>query len=102
MITLSHFLILGAIVFTIGLYGALSKKSVIAVLMCVELMLNAVNINLIAFNRYLTPDEVTGYVFAIFIIAVAAAEIAIALALAVRIYKERMTSEIDEINILKW
>lgn len=102
MITLSHFLILGAIVFTIGLYGALSKKSVIAVLMCIELMLNAVNINLIAFNRYLTPDEVTGYVFAIFIIAVAAAEIAIALALAVRIYKERMTSEIDEINILKW
>ena len=102
MITLYHFLILGAIVFTIGLYGALAKKSVIAVLMSIELMLNAVNINLVAFNKYLTPDVVTGYVFVVFIITVAAAEIAIALALAVRIYKERMTSEVDEINILKW
>jgi NADH-quinone oxidoreductase subunit K len=102
MISLNHFLILSAVVFSIGLYGALSKKSTIAVLMGIELMLNSVNINLIAFNRFLTPNEVAGFVFAIFVIVVAAAEVAVALALVVKVYRERLTSNVDEIDWLKW
>ncbi len=102
MISLNHFLVLSAVIFSIGLYGSLSKKSTIAVLMGIELMLNSVNINLVAFNRFLTPDEVTGFVFAIFVVVVAAAEVAVALALVVKVYRERLTSNVDEIDWLKW
>lgn len=102
MITLYHYLLLAVIVFAIGLFGALAKKNAIAVLMGIELMLNAVNINLAAFNRFLSPDGVTGYIFSIFVIVVAAAEVAIALALVVKIYRERLTSNVDDIDWLRW
>ncbi len=102
MITLNHYLALGALLFCIGLFGALAKKNAIAVLMGIELMLNAVNINLVAFNHFLEPARVTGQIFAIFVIVVAAAEVAVALALVLNIYRRRLDSNIDELDWLKW
>ncbi len=102
MITLYHYLILGGFLFCIGLYGALAKRSAVAVLMGIELMLNAVNINLLAFNRFLNPGDVTGHVFAIFVIVVAAAEVAVGLALVINIYRDRMTTQLDDFDWLKW
>jgi NADH:ubiquinone oxidoreductase subunit K len=102
MITLNHFLILGALVFSIGLYGVLAKKNAIAVLMSIELMLNAINLNLVAFAKYTTPGQFAGHVFAIFIIGVAAAEIAIGLALVIAVYRDRVTTNLDDFNWLKW
>jgi len=102
MITLNHFLILGALIFSIGLFGVLSKKNAIAVLMSIELMLNAININLVAFAKFTTPGQFTGHVFAIFIIGVAAAEIAIGLALVIAVYRDRVTTNLDDFNWLKW
>ncbi|MBO8167780.1 MAG: NADH-quinone oxidoreductase subunit NuoK [Thermoanaerobacteraceae bacterium] len=100
--TLNHYLILGAVLFCIGLYGALAKRSAVAVLMGIELMLNAVNINLLAFNRFLTPDKMVGHVFAIFVIVVAAAEVAVGLALVINIYRDRSTTMVDDFDWLKW
>jgi NADH:ubiquinone oxidoreductase subunit K len=102
MVSLEHYLILAACLFSIGLYGALAKKNAVAVLMGVELMLNAVNINLVAFNKFLAPQDVTGHVFAIFVIVVAAAEVAVGLALVLNIYRERLTTSVDDFDILKW
>jgi len=102
VITLNHYLALGALLFCIGLFGALAKKNAIAVLMGIELMLNAVNINLVAFNHFLEPARVTGQIFAIFVIVVAAAEVAVALALVLNIYRRRLDSNIDELDWLKW
>jgi NADH-quinone oxidoreductase subunit K len=102
MITLTHYLILSAILFCIGLFGALSKKNAVAILLCIELMLNAVNINLVAFSRYLTPAEFDGHVFAIFIIVVAAAEVALALAIIIAIFRQRNTSVVANLDWLKW
>jgi len=102
MITLTHYLILSAILFCIGLFGALSKKNAVAILLCIELMLNAVNINLVAFSRYLTPAEFDGHVFAIFIIVVAAAEVALALAIIIAIFRQRNTSVVANLHWLKW
>ncbi len=110
-IGLNHFLVLSAIVFAIGLFGALAKRNTIAILMGIELMFNAVNITLVAFSRYLavpvsaTGDltgQLTGQVFALFIIAVAAAEAAVALALVLAVYRTRKTVNVDEVNLLKW
>jgi NADH-quinone oxidoreductase subunit K len=100
-IPLSWFLIVGAGLFSIGLYGALARRNAVAVLMGVELVLNAVNINLIAFNRYIVPQQVTGQVFAIFVLAIAAAEAAVGLALIIAIYRSRDTVNLDEIDLLK-
>jgi NADH-quinone oxidoreductase subunit K len=102
VITLNHYLALGALLFCIGLFGALAKKNAIAVLMGIELMHNAVNINLVAFNHFLEPARVTGQIFAIFVIVVAAAEVAVALALVLNIYRRRLDSNIDELDWLKW
>ena len=102
-VPLEHVLILGAILFAIGLYLALSKRNAIAVLMGVELMLNAVNVTLLAFARFVvSPRPLDGQVFAVFVITVAAAEAAVALALAVAIYRHRETVNIDEIDVLRW
>jgi NADH:ubiquinone oxidoreductase subunit K len=102
-VPLEHVLILGAILFAAGLYLSLSKRNAIAVLMGVELMLNAVNVTLLAFSRYVvSPRPLDGQVFAIFVITVAAAEAAVALALAVAIYRHRETVNIDEIDVLRW
>ena len=99
--SLNHFLILSALVFCIGLFGALSKKNAVAILMSLELMLNAVNIALVAFARYVGPVEIAGQVFTLFIIAVAAAEAALGLAIVVAVYRTRRTVSVDEVNLLR-
>lgn len=102
---LPFYLILASALFCIGLYGALARRNAVAILMGIELMLNAVNINLVAFWRYTSGDPATnqsGLVFAIFVIALAAAEAAIGLALIIAIYRARDTVNVEEINLLKW
>ncbi len=101
-IALEHYLILATVLFSIGFYGALAKRSAIVILMCIELMLNAVNIIMIAFSRYVVPLLLTGQVFAIFIIVVAAAEAAVGLAIIMAIYRNRETIDATEINLMKW
>ncbi|MBI4298045.1 MAG: NADH-quinone oxidoreductase subunit NuoK [Chloroflexi bacterium] len=98
---LSHYLALSAILFSIGLFGALSKRNAVVVLMCVELMLNAVNIALVAFPRYLRPGLYTGQIFAIFVVTVAAAEVAVALAIIIAIYRRRETIDVEQIDLMK-
>lgn len=102
MIPLSWYLSVAAGLFAIGLFGVLSRKNAIAILMGVELMLNAVNINLVAFWRYLTPDDITGQMFAVMVFVVAAAEVAVGLALVIQLYRQRKTVAADEIDMLKW
>jgi len=102
MIGLEHFLFVAAVLFVIGLYGLLTKRNVTAILMSMELMLNAVNINLIAFSRFITPEAMTGQVFAIFTITIAAAELAVGLALVFRIYHDRNTVDAEQLNRMRW
>ena len=102
MIGLTHYLLLGAALFGLGLFGLLTKRNLIALLMSIELMLNSVNINLVAFSRYTAVDAASGQVFSLFIIAVAAAEVAVGLALAYAIHRGRSTVSVDEIDWLKW
>lgn len=100
-IPLEFILIVAAALFCIGLFGALSRRNLVGILMGIELMLNAVNINLVAFWRYLEPRFVTGQIFALFIIAVAAAEAAVGLAMIVAIYRNRLTINAEESDSLK-
>ena len=101
-VTLEQVLIVGGVLFSIGLYIALSKKNAVAVLMGIELMLNAVNVTLIGFSRFVeSPRPLDGHVFAIFVITVAAAEAAVVLALAMAVYRHRGTIDIDKINLLR-
>ena len=102
MIPLSWYLILSAALFSIGLFGVLARRNAIAILLAVELMLNAVNINLVAFWRYLNPIQMTGQVFAIIVFAVAAAEVAVGLALVISVYRNRKTVVADELDMMKW
>ena len=101
-IGLEHYLILSAILFSIGLYGALAKRSAIVILMSIEIMLNAVNIAMIAFSRYIVPSLLTGQVFAIFVMVVAAAEVAVGLAIIMAIYRGRETIDATEVDLMKW
>ncbi len=101
MVPLHWYLILAAALFCIGLYGLLARRNAVAVLMAVELMLNAVNINLIAFWRYTETSTVTGQVFAAFVYVVAAAEVAVGLALIVALWRHREVVSLDEIDLLK-
>jgi len=101
MIPLSWYLIFAAALFSIGLFGVLARKNAVAILMGVELMLNAVNINLVAFWRYQRPDIIAGQVFAVMVFAVAAAEVAVGLALIISIYRRRNTIVADNIDMLK-
>ncbi|HLH25390.1 MAG TPA: NADH-quinone oxidoreductase subunit NuoK [Chloroflexota bacterium] len=107
MVGLQQFLILGAALFCVGMYGALAKRNVIAVLMAIELMLNGINVTLVAFNRYLQPPTgaasslFAGQVFALFVIAVAAAEAAIGLAIVIAVYRLRRTVQVDELDMLR-
>ena len=100
-IGLEHFLVLSAVLFTIGLFGALTKRNALVVLMCVEIMLNAVNIALVGFSRFITPTELTGQIFAIFIIVVAAAEAAVGLAIVISIFRNRDTVDTTDIDLMK-
>jgi NADH-quinone oxidoreductase subunit K len=101
MIPLSWYLIVGAALFCIGLYGALSRRNAIGILMGVELVLNSVNINLVAFWRYIKPEEMTGQVFSVFVMAIAAAEAAVGLALIIAIFRNRNTVIVEEVDLLK-
>lgn len=100
-IPLSWWLTVSAILLAIGVYGVLSRKNAIGILMGVELVLNAVNINLVAFWRYVAPDDVAGQVFAIIVITVAAAEAAVGLALVIALYRRRKSAIIEEMDLLK-
>lgn len=99
---LMHYLTLAAILFSIGFYGILTRRNAIAILMSLELMFNAANINLVAFNRFTTPDEFTGQIFAIFVIVVAAAEATVGLAIVILIYRNWRHIDADRVNLLKW
>jgi NADH-quinone oxidoreductase subunit K len=101
MIPLSWYLLFAAALFCIGLYGALSRRNAVAALMGVELMLNAVSVNLLAFWRYLAPEQMNGQVFAAVLLAVAAAETAVGLALIVSIYRLRKTVLPEEADLMK-
>lgn len=101
---IEHYLILSGVLFSIGLYGALAKRNAVAILMCVEIMLNSVNIALVAFSRYLVEDTVvmTGHVFAMFVITVAAAEAAVGLAIVISIYRTRQHVDVEQVDTMKW
>jgi NADH:ubiquinone oxidoreductase subunit K len=99
-VRLPFLLFFGAFLFSCGVYGVLARRNAVLVLMSIELMLNAVNVNLVAFSGYL--KQLTGQVFALFVITVAAAEIGIGLAIVILIYRNRETINVDEISLLKW
>ena len=100
MIPIQHFLVLSSILFSLGIYGVLARRSAVLILMSVELMLQAVAINFITFSVYL--NQLTGQVFAIFVITVAAAEVGLALAIILRIFRNKATANVDEVDALKW
>jgi len=100
-IPLSWFLVLSATLFSIGLFGVLARKNAIAILLGIELMLNAVNINLVAFWRY-GNGNIAGQVFAVIVFAVAAAEVSVGLALIISVYRRRSTIVADDLDLLKW
>lgn len=100
-VPISAYLTLALILFCIGLYGALTKRNTVIVLISVELMLNAVNINLVAFSKFGMIPSITGQVFALFAMAVAAAEAAVGLAILIALYRNRNTVNIDEMNSMK-
>jgi NADH:ubiquinone oxidoreductase subunit K len=100
MIRLPLVLIFSALLFSAGVYGVLARRNAVMVLMAIELMLNAVNVNLLGFSAVLR--DVTGQVFALFVIAVAAAEVGIGLAIVILLYRNRASINVDEVNLLKW
>jgi NADH:ubiquinone oxidoreductase subunit K len=97
---LEHFLILSAVLFSIGLYGVLAKRNAVIILMSIEIMLTAVNIAMVAFSRY--SNVITGQVFVIFIMVVAAAEVAVGLALIITIYRRKKTVDAEKFDLMKW
>jgi NADH:ubiquinone oxidoreductase subunit K len=102
MISLEHYLVLSAVLFAMGFYGVLARRSAIMILIAVELMLAAVSINFVAFASYLDGEAFTGLVFAIFVITIAAAEVGLALGIVLRIFRERASANVDEASGLKW
>jgi NADH:ubiquinone oxidoreductase subunit K len=102
MIPMQHFLVLSGILFSLGVYGVLARRSAVLILMSVELMLQAVSINFIAFAVYLSPDAFVGLVFAVFVITVAAAEVGLLLAIILRIFRNRATANVDEVDLMRW
>ena len=101
-IGLEHYLVLSAVLFCIGLFGALTKRNAVIILMCIELMLNAANISLVAFSRFVVPALLTGQVFAIFVMVVAAAEVAVGLAVILAIYRSLETIDAGKVDLMKW
>jgi NADH:ubiquinone oxidoreductase subunit K len=102
-IQLEHVLVVAALLFSIGLFVALSRRNAIGILMGVELMLNSINLNLIGFARFVeSPRPIDGQVFTVFVITIAAAEAAVALALAVSVYRLRQSVDVDKLDMLKW
>lgn len=101
MVPLSWYLLLAAALFSIGLYGILARRNLVMILMSLELLLNAVNINLIAFSRYLEEGQIVGRVFALFVYVIAAAETALGLAIMIAVWRTHQTVAVDEIDALK-
>ena len=99
---LAWLLTFGAFLFSVGVYGVLARKNAVLVLMSIELMLNAVNINLIGFNAWMVDQTASGQIFSLFIIAVAAAEVGVGLAIVLLIFRRRKTIAVDEVDLLKW
>jgi len=99
---LEYYLILSAALFSTGLYGALAKKNAIVILMCIEIMLNAANIALVAFSRFSTPAQMSGQLLVIFSIVVAAAEVSVGLAIIIAIFRHYKDINVSRINLLKW
>jgi NADH-quinone oxidoreductase subunit K len=100
-IPLSWWLTVSAALFSLGVYGALTRRNAIGILMGIELILNAVNINLVAFWRYIAPQDISGQIFAIIVIAIAAAEAAVGLAIIISVYRRRHSAVVEELDILK-
>lgn len=100
-IPLNYFLIVSTIMFFVGIYGFLTRKNLITMLMSVELILNSVNINFVAFNRYLFPDKLNGHFFSLFVIAVAACEAAVAIAIIINIYRRFSNIDVETVNEMK-
>jgi len=100
MVPLSHYLILSAILFSIGVLGVLIRRNAIVVFMCIEIMLNAVNISLIAFDRYLNHHD--GQIFSFMVMCVAAAEVSVGLAIVIALFRNKPTVNLDEFNLMKW
>lgn len=100
--SLAWVLTLGAFLFSVGVYGVLARKNAVLVLMSIELMLNSVNINLVAFNAWLRDAAAVGQIFALFIITVAAAEVGVGLAIVLLIFRNRRSINVDEVDLLKW
>ena len=100
MIRLPFLLLFSAFLFSAGVYGVLARRNAVMVLMAIELMLNAVNVNLVAFSSSL--QDVGGQIFALFVIAVAAAEVGIGLAIVILLFRNRASINVDEVNLLKW
>lgn len=101
-IQLEYVLLLGAALFCIGIFGLVTSRNVVRVLMSVELLLNAVNLNLMGFSNFLDPGEIKGQIFTVFVITVAAAEAAVGLAIVLAIYRNRNTVDMEQFNLLKW
>ena len=99
---ISYFLVLSAFLFSIGVYGVLARQNAVLVLLSIELMLNSVNINLVAFAAQFGENGVGGQVFALFVIAVAAAEVGVGLAIVILIFRNRQTVDVDEMSLMKW
>ena len=100
--TPTPFLILGALLFSIGIYGALTRRNAIGILMSIEIILNAANINLVTFSNFMSPEDGTGQVFAIFVIGLSAASAAVGLAIVISIYRNAKSIYVDKINLMKW
>jgi NAD(P)H-quinone oxidoreductase subunit 4L len=102
MVTLTHYLVLSALLFALGLYAVVSRRNGVAILMGIELMLNAANVNLVAFNRFSAPGALQGQIFALIVITLAACEAAVGLALVLAAYRSLETIYVDEINLMRW
>jgi len=97
-----QYLALAAILFAIGIFGVLTRRNAIGILMSLELMFNAANINLVTFNKYIGPDNLTGQIFATFVIVIAAAETVVGLAIVLLLYRNWRGIDVDNINLMKW
>jgi len=102
MIPLTWYLLLSAALFCIGVFGVLARRNAVAILISVQVVLIAVNINLVAFWRYLEPTDSRGLAFALFVLTVAAAEAAVGLALIISIYRHKQSVNVEELDLLKW
>ena len=100
-IDIQHIIVVSTLMFFIGVYGFMSRKNLITMLMAVELMLNSININFVAFNRYLHPENMQGHFYSLFIIAIAAAEAAVAISIIINLYRNLHSIDVEDVNKMK-